>query len=440
MNKKFLKIVLFCVTILCVTFAIPIMSHATEQVTNTSGLPASTQKNTDVYIKDFEEYQDLLNEFDDNTVNKGYYIEQLIKELQLLEQYKNVKLYEAEIIEITEPEIQYVQDASTSEYAMGVYQNGKVRITEKGSTLEGVELSYIANLTYDIYNNIVMPGLKVGDKTYITLMQIDEQNFVAISPELDTYVERFPTMLVITFVILISTAIYFGRHSVKFIVPLVLMSDLLFFVMGPLILQGFNLWLLMFFTILLNTIVIAVLKLGANSRAISAVFTTCVLSLIMIPVHFAIDSMLNFSGLTSENFLLSSGVAPNIIASEVVSLFNFHSLSVSFTIIIMSALIALTSCKTIEKYGEYKARTKSDELIRADMSEYIAETSFIAIIIMLAQILPKYLILLVKNYTTKFVLQSEIFLVEFVRILIVLLGMMITVPVTLLVNKFMEDN
>ncbi|MBQ8300073.1 MAG: YibE/F family protein [Clostridia bacterium] len=425
MSKKFF-ILLFCFAVLIGTIGAPLVSYATNQ--------------NEVYIKDYSEYEDLMNEFDDNAVNKEYYLEQLIKDLQDIEATSDVRLYEAEVIEIEEPELQYLQDTTTSEYAMGMYQYGKVRVTEKDSVLTGVELTYMACLTYDVYNNIVMPELKVGDTTYITLLQLDEETFVAISPELDTYVERFPTMLAISLIILAAVAIYFGKHSVKFLVPLVLMVDVLFFVMGPLVLQGFNLWLLMFFTILLNTIAIAVLKLGVNSKAFTAIFTTCVLSIAMIPVHFAIDSMLNFSGLTAENFLLSSGVLPNIIASEVVPLFNFHSLSVSITIIIMFALIALTSCKTLAKLEEHKAKIKSDELVRSDMSEYIAETSFIAIVIMLTQALPKYLILLAKRYTTKFVLQSEIFLIEFVRILIILIGMMLTVPLTLLINKFMEDN
>lgn len=421
MIKKFFVVFLFCMAVLCV----PLVSHATNS--------------NEVYLKEYSEYENLMNEFDENTVNKEYYIQQLIRDLQAIEENSEIKLYEAEIIEINEPELRYLQDATTSEYAMGMYQYGKVRVTEENSLINGVELTYMACLTYDIYNNIVMPGLEVGDTTYITLLQIDEETFVAISPELDTYVKRFPTMVAISLIILAMVAIYFGKHSVKFLVPLVLMVDLLFFVVGPLILQGFNLWLLMFFTILLNTIAIAVLKLGVNSRAFTAIFTTCLLSVVMIPIHFALDSMLNFSGLTAENFLLSSGVAPNIIASEVVPIFNFHSLSVSLTMIMMFALIALTACKTIAKSEEHKAKTKADELIRADMSEYIAEMSFIAIVIMLTEMLPKYLILLAKNYNTRFILQSEIFLVEFVRVLIILLGIMLTVPLTLLINKFMED-
>lgn len=421
MIKKFFVVFLFCMAVLCV----PLVSHATNS--------------NEVYLKEYSEYENLMNEFDENTVNKEYYIQQLIRDLQAIEENSEIKLYEAEIIEINEPELRYLQDATTSEYAMGMYQYGKVRVTEENSLINGVELTYMACLTYDIYNNIVMPSLEVGDTTYITLLQIDEETFVAISPELDTYVKRFPTMVAISLIILAMVAIYFGKHSVKFLVPLVLMVDLLFFVVGPLILQGFNLWLLMFFTILLNTIAIAVLKLGVNSRAFTAIFTTCLLSVVMIPIHFALDSMLNFSGLTAENFLLSSGVAPNIIASEVVPIFNFHSLSVSLTMIMMFALIALTACKTIAKSEEHKAKTKADELIRADMSEYIAEMSFIAIVIMLTEMLPKYLILLAKNYNTRFILQSEIFLVEFVRVLIILLGIMLTVPLTLLINKFMED-
>ena len=425
MGKKFFIYFLVCMAIFCATISVTLVSYAAS--------------GDEVYIKDYSEYQDLMNEFDENTVNKEYYLQQLVDELKNIDETSNVKLYEAEVVEINEAELRYLQDATTAEYAMGMYQYGTVRVTEKDSILEDVELAYMACLTYDVYNNIVMPELKVGDTTYITLMQLDEETFVAISPELDTYVERFPTMLVISLVILFAVSIYFGKHSIKFLVPLVLMTDLLFFVMGPLVLEGFNLWILMFFTILLNTIAIAFLKLGANSRTFTAIFTTCVVCVAMIPIHFAIDSMLNFSGLTSENFLLSSGVAPNIIASEVVPIFNFHSLSVSITMIIMFALVALTSCKTLAKLEEHRAKIKSDELVRADMSEYIAEMSFIAIVIMLAETLPKYLLLLAKRYTTKFVLQSEIFLVEFVRILIILLGVMLTVPLTLLINKFMED-
>ena len=58
---------------------------------------------------------------------------------------------------------------------------------------------------------------------------------------------------------------------------------------------------------------------------------------------------------------------------------------------------------------------------------------------MIANALPKFMLLLVKSYTTEYVIQSEIFLIEFVRMLMLLVAVLITVPVTWVISKFLED-
>lgn len=433
MKKTFSFIGIICTLVICV-LGFPKQVFATNQVdVNDSG--------DTVYLKTYEEYEQLMNQFDENEVNKIEYIKQLINELENIKKSSEIPLYKAKVLSISEPEMQYIQDTSTAQFARGLYQNGEVEIIDEGN-LKGVKLTYLICLTYDVYGNITMPEVKVGDIVNITLMQFGEGEditVVASSAEPDTYVKRFPTMLAITVIALIIIIAFLGKHSIKLVIPVLLAVDIFFGVLAPVILEGFNLWILVFFAIILNAIAICVLKLGVNTKAFTAAFTTFIISVVGLFVHAILDSFLNFSGLTTESFLMSSGVAPNIIANEIVNIFNFHSLSIAVTLLTMFIVIVLTACKTAETYEENKAKLKADELISEEVKSYISEISLVAIFVMLANTLPKHMLLLVKSYTPEYILQSEIFLIEFLRILVMLLMIVITVPITLIISKFLED-
>lgn len=431
MKKNFLTMIIVCFLIV---FAFQGLTMASQNQFE----PIDPSGDKEIYLNTYEEYENLMQEFDQNEVNKQQYMKQLVEELQEMEELKTVSLYQARVIEVTEPELQYMQNQSTAEFSRGYYQNGIVEIIND-EQLAGIQLTYMNCLTYDVYGNITLPEVKVGDIVNISFMQVDAENVVAYSPEPDTYIERFPTMLIFTIVILLVVAIFLGKHSIKLLIPALLIFDILFVVVGPLILEGFNLWALLIFTVLLTTIAICVLKLGANIKSVIATLSTVIISVATIFIHAIIDSLLNFSGLTSESFLMSGGVTPNVIANEVVTIFNFHSLSIAITIIMAFALVALVACKTAEKYEENKAKLNAGEIINEDVKSYIADMSFVAVVTILATALPKYMMLLVKSYTTEFIVHSEMLLIEFVRVLIVLLAMVLTVPMTTLISKFLED-
>lgn len=429
-SKKYGFVAMLCTLVLCF-IVLPNKVLA-------SNFLDDTESGETVYIKTYEEYEELMNGFDQNEVNKVEYIEQLIEELEDSKNSSEVPLFKAKVLSISEPEMQYTQDQSTSKFARGLYQNGEVEIVEEGE-LEGIKLTYMVCLTYDVYGNITMPEVKVGDIVNITLMQIGDDSVVAFSPEPDTYIDRFSTLIVITAITLLIVIAFLGKHSIKLVVPALLVIDILFGVVSPMILEGFALWLLVAFAIVLNAIAICTIKLGFNVKTFVAAFTTIIISAVGIIIQAIIDYMLNFSGLTTESFLTSSGVTPNIIANEVVNIFNFHALSIAITVLTMFIVIALTACKTVEKYDENKGKLKADELVNEEVKSYISEISLVATFVMIANTLPKHMLLLVKSYTREYIIQSEIFLVEFVRILVMLLAMVITIPVTIIFSKFLDE-
>ena len=49
------------------------------------------------------------------------------------------------------------------------------------------------------------------------------------------------------------------------------------------------------------------------------------------------------------------------------------------------------------------------------------------------------MLLLAKSYAVEHIIHSEMFLIEFVRILLVIVAMVLTIPTTMLVSKFLED-
>ncbi len=430
MNKRFGIIAILCSLVICL-IVFPSKAFATSFLED-------VESGETVYLKTYEEYEELMNGFDQNEVNKVEYIKQLIEELEEDKNGSEVPLFKAKVLSISEPEMQYTQDQSTAKFARGLYQNGEVEIIDEGE-LEGVKLTYMTCLTYDVYGNITMPEVKVGDIVNITLMQIGDDTVVGFSPEPDTYIDRFSTLIAITVITLFIVIVFLGKNSVKLIIPALLAVDIIFGVVGPMILQGFALWLLVAFAIILNAIAICTIKLGVNSKSFVAVFTTIIISAVGIIIQAIIDYMLNFSGLTTETFLMSSGVTPNIIANEVVNIFNFHALSIAVTILTMFIVIVLTACKTVESYDAKKTKIKDAMIISEDVKSYVSEMSLVATFVMIANTLPKYMLLVVKSYTRDYIIQSEIFLIEFVRILVMLLAMVITVPFATLLSKFLDE-
>ena len=423
MNKKFFILFMTCISIISILFL-----PKEVMATNVNFEPIENSGET-IYLKDYEEYEALMNEVNQNEVNKQQYLMQIASEIQ--KESSELKTYQAKVLSINKPEMQYTQDQSTRLFSSGYYQNGEVEIIND-EKLEGITLTYMMCLTYDVYGNIVLPEIKVGDVVNVSFMQMDEENVVAFSPEPDTYIRRFPTMIIFAIIMLVVIGGVLGKYSVKLIIPVLLSIDILIGVVGPLVLEGISLWLLVFFAIVLTTIAICVLKLGVNVKSVTAILTTVIVSVALIPVHFAVDALFNFSGLTSELFLMSGGVLPKMVGNELVQAFSFHSLSISITLIMSFALVALVACKVAEKSEVNEA--DSDEV-----KSYVADMSFVSAITIIATALPKYMLLLAKKYTAEHLINSEMLLVEFVRLLIVMIAVVLTIPVTKIVSKFLED-
>lgn len=391
-----------------------------------------------VYLDSFEEYEEMLQEFDDNAENKVYFLEQLAQEIQYINDYKKIDIYKAEVIEVVEPELRYIQNDDYS-YGMGWYQNGIVKITEKNSLLNGYEFSYMTNLTYDPYGNMTSPRIRVGDTVNISLMEINENQYVACSPIMDIYVQRFPTAMILVCMFVIFLLLYFGRKSIKIIVPLILIVDLVIFYMSSAIYQGVNVWFALGFVVILNTIALSVLKLGGNWKTIVSIISTLLVSFAMIMVHYGMDAILNFAGLTIDNIFLTSAVPPMIIGEEVVPQIDMHAFSVAVGILLVSVVSNLAAIKVIESCEKNAAKMKYEEEVKKEVNEYLGETTLIVAMFMIAQLLPACVNLFAEGYKLNHLLQSELFWIEVLRVIIVIIGLILTVPLTIVVYKALED-
>ena len=88
-----------------------------EALKNLSGDP--------VYIKDYDEYEKLMSQFDENEVYKIEFVKQMIGELQDREKNSEIPLFKAKVLSISKPEMQYTQDQATAQFSRGLYQNGQ---------------------------------------------------------------------------------------------------------------------------------------------------------------------------------------------------------------------------------------------------------------------------------------------------------------------------
>ena len=393
--------------------------HATE--TNTTG------KEEVIYLDSYEEYQKLLQSMDGSEEAKAGYIEEILKRIL----YGTPEpAYKAVVLSAGETTTEFTGSMSEG-YNMYVYQDMSVRILE--GEYEGQEFEGCAYpIKVDDFYNIKRPEIKRGDTLYICVYDDGETVYPYIQ-YVDSGVSKIGvtvTLLVITIAMIL---VYTGGHGAKILVPIVLLVDLLFVVFSDFVLGSFGVWIVIVAIILLTAIAFFALKLGVNSKLGTALISLTMILVVMAVLLYGFDALTNISGLSYEATNLVECVYPVIIGNQIVPSINFHSLSVGITILLMAVVLIPIIVKTIETFEKGTADGKEE------LKKYLAEKMLFVTSILLVMMLQKYMIVYLNVSKVEQILNSEILTIEAARIMFVLIGMALSVTITEMVSKFLED-
>ena len=393
-----------------------------------------------IYLDDFSQYQDVINGMDYQADYKEKYEEMISKYINEVENSERMNMSRAKVLEASDVKVDYGQYSPyySDSYYKNSYQMLDIEVLDGEFAGEKVEdVQYI--LTCDTFENIKLGDIKSGDIINVYVVELEDGSLYAASTTYDSPVVRWQIPVVLFIIAVLVVAIYTGKHSAKFLVPLVLLIDLLFIVAVPAICDGINIMFLVTIITVLSTILISVLKFGIKAETFVVILSTSIITLVLSFMVYGVDSLANMTGITYDSAYVMETMLPRFVDDEVVPTVNFHDLSATLTILVMFFGILTIACKTVETYTK---KEKNNNIIKetiSGMQENLAESLVLAISLLLVNFMPKIMLFIVKKSSFNEYINSEILITEIFRILFLVIGMAITVPVTAALARVMDE-
>lgn len=435
--------------ILAITFCIILIfsistSFATEQINeNNTQQEEKTEQIEEEEKVEIDNYEDFesLNQFGYTQQELGkYYEEQQNTYIDYYENYERDSIGDkAKVISIDEEDATvvnknkgiysyYYLDSNYGNISLIQYQALTVKFLEGEN--EGKEAKLYHYLPVDSLGNVKAAPLKIGDVVYATATVVGDTLGAEIV-SIDSYVSRTTWLIIIAVIIISLVIIYGGKHGIQNVLMLALILDLIILVFIPCVIKGISPILI---GITIGTVLIitnTITKLGLKKEAIFTAIISLVIMLITTAALFGICTVTNMTGITLEVSL----IADNVLLQNI----NFYHLFVSILTIISSIVISnLVSdiTKTCEEAGsEANINTKLN-LCKKIFADKIPTVT----IIFIGLITYKFLLLALYKYSIVEYINSEIIHAELARLFSLILGMAITVPVTVILEDMFMKN
>lgn len=422
--KKILMSIFACILVFsCGTvFATEVQSNSGEEV----------------YLEDYSQYEDVLNDMDYQAEYKKMYEEMITSYIDEQEKATRVNLNKAKILEASDVKVEYGQSYYNGNLYKSSYQTLKIEILDgeyKGEKIEDVQ--YI--LTCDIFENLKLAKVREGQTINVYVTKAEDGSLYAGTTTYDSPVQRFPVLLTLIIIALVIIVIYTGKHIAKFLIPLVLIVDLLFVVIAPSILNSVNILFLVGVLVILSSILISVLKFGVKAESFAVILSCIVLTVVLTVALYGFDSLANMTGITYDSAYIMESILPRNVDGELMPKLNFHDLSVGITALLMFFGIIYVACKTVEMY---KSKEKNNEIVKnvtLGMRAPLAESLVLVVSVLLVTLIPKLMLFMVNKSSMLEIMNSEVLITEIARISFILIGMAVTVPVTAMLTRLMDE-
>ncbi len=375
-----------------------------------------------IYLNSYEEYLNAMKEVDDQELYKKEYMDMIAQAITSYDLTERTDVIKARVLKVESTKEHYSYDEA-GVYKV-VYQPITVQILEGKHKGETFDVSYI--LTADTYENLKIAPIKENQKINVVIYEEEGQAY-AYATTIDAAVSRIGTIIILIIIAIVFMIIYLGKKALKAIPGILLLVDLIFLVFVPELFAGRSILWLTLVTSILYLIVDTTIKLGLNSKMVSAIFSSLIVTVASTLGLVLFGNIVNFSGITYE--------ITNIIETFPKGTIDFYMLYLSSFILMSIIITSDISCKAITLYLE-----KSNQNAKNEIKDYVASKIPIIIGILLVMIIPKYLYVLITKYAVEEILNSEMLTTDIVRMMFLIIASTLTIQIAEYSKKlFVEE-
>lgn len=384
----------------------------------------------DVYIDNYEDYERIMNGIEpaySQDELKEYYEEYQTQIEDYYNSYTREETVRAKVIEVSPVEEYY--DYSDYYYTVTKYefQPITVEITEGKYVGQTFEIDYL--LTGDSLGNIRYAKVHKGDSIFVAVVADETTgDLYADITNTGSNVDRFGIVVRLGIFVMLVLIIYAGEKGVLISLITLLMLDFCLVIvpnmgfMG----QGFVLGTIGFVLLLIPTI--ALYELGFNKKVIKG----SLISLVTVAATGCLLGAANYITRTAGIVFEASAVAENVILGNI----NFEDLYVLITLMIATIAITSSVCKTLKITEELVEKTFDEKT--NECRDVVVSNILLLVITLFATYIPNHLLLLTNKYTATEIWNSEILTSELVRLFVLMISVVISVPVTILFTNKKE--
>ena len=376
------------------------------------------QEPTEAYIDSLSELEDLYSDYsqeeEEDPLKSSYDMYQsYLKEYY--EQYERPITYKAKVIEVGKVEEKYYQQDyySVSKY---VVQKVKVEIIEGEYKGKQKEFDYI--LTMDSLNNITIAEATVGDIVFVTVEPAESGDIDVAVPNSWASTSKFHVVIVLAIIAIILLIIYAGKKGLStslvalmaILATVVVICTFVFNDMGVA-------WASVLMMIVLSLSICAI-HIGFNKQMLKAFLISIGMVLVAWLVLFIACKGARIVGISFE----FAAIAENIIHGDM----HFEMLYYIISLFIATGIISNTVAMAVERMLKENVENFTD---RIEVSKKILASNIIILsVVIFALYIPNHLLLLSNKFLVKEILNSETFVSELIRFLVIAITTTISIP------------
>ena len=388
------------------------------------------QEPTEAYIDSLSELEDLYSDYsqeeEEDPLKSSYDMYQsYLKEYY--EQYERPITYKAKVIEVGKVEEKYYQQDyySVSKY---VVQKVKVEIIEGEYKGKQKEFDYI--LTMDSLNNITIAEATVGDIVFVTVEPAESGDIDVAVPNSWASTSKFHVVIVLAIIAIILLIIYAGKKGLStslvalmaILATVVVICTFVFNDMGVA-------WASVLMMIVLSLSICAI-HIGFNKQMLKAFLISIGMVLVAWLVLFIACKGARIVGISFE----FAAIAENIIHGDM----HFEMLYYIISLFIATGIISNTVAMAVERMLKENVENFTD---RIEVSKKILASNIIILsVVIFALYIPNHLLLLSNKFLVKEILNSETFVSELIRFLVIAITTTISIPFASWVNEPLGDD
>ncbi len=385
---------------------------------------ATSGESNDVYVDSIEEYRELNGlgtqqtepEVEGEDPAKEYYdrYQEYIKEYY--DSFKREKLIKAKVLEVEKSKDVY---DTSNYYSVTKYlvQKVKLQILEGDYKEKEVEAEYVR--TGDSLDNIHFAELKKGDIVFVSTSIDEEGNLTASFTSAWSSVSRSSILYILMIIGFLTLIIYAGRKGLSAGLISVIAGLFSFVIIANFAYLGLGtvgVGLLFVASLIMS---ISFAHFGKSLNALKAMLVSAFSVLIAFILIWCISFITRTVGTTFEVAAIGESIVYNKI--------NFEALYYMITLAISSAFITNTVCLSIKKI-ERESSQNFEERVNECRDVVLSNVTMLAVALF-ALYIPNHLLLLTNKFTDLEILNSETFVVEVMRFLVVAISMIISVTI-----------